>query len=34
MEIGGYFLKGINPYKIIIEDKSGQLKIEVPFLEE
>lgn len=34
LEIGGYFLKGINPYKAIIEDKSGQLRIEVPFLEE
>jgi hypothetical protein len=34
LEIGGYFVKGINPYKVIIEDKSGQLRIEVPFLEE
>jgi hypothetical protein len=34
MEIGGYFVKGINPYKVIIEDKSGKLRIEVPFLEE
>jgi len=34
LEIGGYFIKGINPSKVIIEDKSGQLRIEVPFLEE
>lgn len=34
LEIGGYFVKGINPYRVIIEDKSGQLRIEVPFLEE